>query len=302
MSNRRNFIKKSAIVTGGIPFLGSLDLLPSFKLNQKANIEIYNTNWGFSGSTEEFCAKSKAEGYDGIELWCPRDEADRKEMLALTEKYQLKLGLLAGNSGATPAENISSFKSAIQNAISCKPAFINCHSGKDFFTYDQNKQFIEYTIGESNKSGIPIHHETHRGRILYNVPIAEKFISAYEALTLTLDISHWTVVHESLLANQAKAVQKALSRTGHIHSRIGFQEAPQIPNPDDDQYKAAIEAHFAWWDEVVRIKAEKQETLTMTTEFGPPPYMWTQPYSKEPLANVWDVNVQMMKMWRKRYD
>jgi hypothetical protein len=301
MSNRRRFIKNSSLLIGGLPFLEYVNSLPKLDLLAKPNIEIYNTNWGFEGSLEDFLKKSQAAGYDGIEVWVPSSEAKRTELVNLTAKYGLKLGLLAGNGGKTAQEHLKSFKNSISNAISCSPEFINCHSGRDFFTYEENAPFIQHTIKESKTSGIPIYHETHRGKILFAAQVAERFIDQFKDLHLTLDISHWTVVHESLLENQKERVAKALSRTSHIHSRVGFQEAPQIPHASDTKYKGAVDAHFAWWDEVVKMKTEKGEKLTMTTEFGPPPYMWTYPFKDEPLAKVWDENVAMMKMWKLRY-
>ncbi len=301
MNNRRSFIKNSGLLIGGIPFLEYINHLPKLNMKTKPNIEIYNTNWGFEGTLEEFLIQSKALGYDGVEVWVPSEAEKRKELTDLILKYELKLGLLAGNNGDSPATHLDSFKVSIENALSCKPAFINCHAGRDFFTFNENKPFIAHSIKEAKASSIPIHHETHRGKILFNAVITEQFIDYYEELNLTLDISHWTVVHESLLENQKERVQKALSRTCHIHSRVGFQEGPQIPFATDPKYKSTVDAHFAWWDEVVKIKTEKGEKLTMTTEFGPPPYMWTFPFMDEPLANVWDENVAMKKMWELRY-
>ena len=49
------------------------------------------------------------------------------------------------------------------------------------------------------------------------------------------------------------------------------------------------------------MKTEQGKKLTMTAEFGPPPYMWTHPMSGEALADVWEVNVTMKNLWEKRY-
>ena len=51
----------------------------------------------------------------------------------------------------------------------------------------------------------------------------------------------------------------------------------------------------------VAIKSAKGEKLTMTTEFGPHSYMWALPYTKMPVANLWEVNAYMMRLWRERY-
>jgi hypothetical protein len=41
--------------------------------------------------------------------------------------------------------------------------------------------------------------------------------------------------------------------------------------------------------------------MTILTEFGPPDYMPTTPYTRQPLADQWAINVHMMHLLRKRY-
>ena len=53
---------------------------------------IVATNWGFEGSTDAFCAKAKAAGYDGIEVWWPTSEASQQELFLALEKHQLQVG------------------------------------------------------------------------------------------------------------------------------------------------------------------------------------------------------------------
>jgi hypothetical protein len=298
---RRDFIKNTTLAVSGLSMFGPLEAFPYMTKSENFQLEIYATKWGFSGNMEVFCEKAKEAGYDGIEVWTPQKQEDIDALLGAVKKHQLKLGLLSGNSGKSYEEHLANFKKGLRIAIGLNPEFINCHSGKDYFNTDQNAQFIEYANDQKQLSGIPIYHETHRGRILFSAPTANLFIDKFADLRLTLDISHWCCVHESLLADQKETIDKVLRRVDHIHSRVGFQEAPQIPNHDDPQYEKAVQAHFAWWDEVVRIKSEQGGKLTMTTEFGPPPYMWTQPYGRKPLADNWLVNKGMMEVWKKRY-
>jgi hypothetical protein len=62
-----------------------------------------------------------------------------------------------------------------------------------------------------------------------------------------------------------------------------------------------VKAHLAWWDRIVELKKKQGDTLTILTEFGPPDYMPTLPYTRQPLADQWAVNVYMMQMLRNRY-
>jgi hypothetical protein len=302
--NRRSFIKKSALAGSGIALSTTTDTLPSsfdFPLSKNFQLKIFATNWGFSGGIHQFCKKAKAEGYDGIEVWAPRGAKARDELMNAVEKNNLAYGFLVGNSGNSFKQNLEVFQEYVSLATTYRPLFINCHSGKDFFSFDENKQFIDFTTQISQASQIPIYHETHRARILFAAHIARKFIEAIPDLKLTLDISHWTCVAGSLLEDQQATVLKALERTEHIHSRIGLSNGPQIPDPRAPEFQKEVAAHFAWWDKVVELKSNKGELLTMTTEFGPSSYMWTLPYTKQPVANLWEVNAYMMRMWRERY-
>ncbi len=301
-NSRRSFIKKSSTGALGLSLLHVLESCATDVVTERPiDLEIYATDWGYAGTKEAFFADAAAVGYDGVEVWVPQDDKEADQLEGLADEYNLKLGLLAGNQGDTVESHLDYFKQSIAKALRLEPAFINCHAGKDYFTFDQNKGFIEHTIEESERSKTPIYHETHRGRILFCTPVAIEFLQAYESFDVTLDISHWCCVHESLLQDQAAVIDQVLERTGHIHSRVGFAEAPQIPDPSDPQFEQAVNAHFAWWDKVVKRKSEANQKLTMTTEFGPKPYMWTHLGSAEPLADVWEINVLMKDLWVKRY-
>ena len=168
--------------------------------------------------------------------------------------------------------------------------------------YDgQGKTFIEHTIALAKSTGIKICHETHRSRLLYSTPVASHYIETVPDLRITFDVSHWCNVHESLLEDQQETVDMALKRVDHIHARIGHAEGPQVNDPRAPEWDETVKAHFTWWDKIVEMKKQKGEVLTILTEFGPPDYMPTMPYTKQPLADQWAINVHMMHLLRKRY-
>lgn len=309
-TNRRNFM-----INGGLAGLGLLlssfekapvpvraEAAPGFAL------KILATNWGYAGTMDEFCARVKKEGYDGVEVWWSADKNETDTLFRALKKYGLSVGFLCGGSSADPAIHFSEFKTAIEAAtsqtdqgISQRPLYINCHSGRDFFDASDNQKFIDLTNSISEKTGILICHETHRSRMLFAAHIARGFIQRNPALRLTLDISHWCNVHESLLQNQKETVDLALSRTRHIHARVGHPEGPQVNDPRAPEWQDTVNAHFAWWDAVVAAHRKSGTPLTILTEFGPADYMPTLPYTREPVANQWDINVYMMQVLRKRY-
>jgi sugar phosphate isomerase/epimerase len=306
---RRKFVQLSSAATASA-IISSLDSFaltnqPDFMTNAGFQLKVLATNWGFDGSMDTYCAKVKNDGYDGIEIWWPTDDkAAQDELFAALKKYQLDVGFLCGSGQSNPQEHLDFFKKMIDAATKQKiqtPLYINCHSGRDHFGFDINKKFVEHTIALSKETGITICHETHRSRIMFAAHIAKEYIQKYPELKLTFDVSHWCNVHESLLTDQVETVNMTLERVEHIHARIGHSEGPQVNDPRAPEWEEAVKAHFAWWDKVAERKKKNGERMTVLTEFGPPTYMPTLPYTQQPLANQWEINVHMMKLLRKRY-
>jgi len=302
--NRRTFLSQSGALGGSLMLnkLQSIRESPlSFTIPKDFSIKIMATNWGFLGSWEAFCSKAKSSGYDGVEVWVPQQKEDIDQLMEAVDKHKLSYGFLVAGSDADFEKHLEQFQRALDKAADLNPLFINCHSGRDYFTFEQNQQIIDYTTQKHRTSGINIYHETHRSRMLFAAHIARQFIENIPDLRLTLDISHWCNVHESLLQDQEETVQLALKKTRHIHSRIGHAESPQVTDPRVPEWKQEVEAHFAWWDQVVKYCIEQGRNLTMTAEFGPPNYMATVPFTRQPLADLWDVNAYMLQAWRERY-
>jgi len=270
--------------------------------NTDMTIKIFATNWGDNDTIENFCKKIKEYGYDGLEVWYPGDASDRERLLKATSENGLEFGLLVGGWQPEFKAHFELFETNLRAAVKLKPQYINCHSGKDFFTFEQNRQFVELTVKLSKESGVGIHHETHRSRIMYSAPITLAFMDAIPDLTLTLDISHWCNVHESMLQDQAETVAKAIDRTRHVHLRVGHPEGPQVNDPRAPEWKEVLEQHLVWWDKVVELRRKAGATqMTFLTEFGPADYMPTLPYTRQPVANQWEINRFMLQLARSRY-
>jgi sugar phosphate isomerase/epimerase len=277
---------------------------PAFSSNAGFSLKILGTNWGFKGTVDQFCASAKKEGYDGIEMWWPTEKKGQDELFDALKKHSLDIGFLCGGSQSNWTEHLDYFKKAIDAAAHNtvqRPLYINCHSGRDYFSFEQNKAFIDHTTQVAKQTGIRICHETHRSRMLFAAPIARQFIEKIPELRITFDVSHWCNVHETLLADQADTVNMTLERVDHIHARIGHPEGPQVSDPRAPEWEGAVKAHVSWWDKVIERKKKAGEQMTILTEFGPPDYMPTLPYTRQPLADQWAINVHMMQLLRKRY-
>jgi sugar phosphate isomerase/epimerase len=308
MQNRRKFIQQTTAGSAALLLSSLKNYAVPAHLQTKAKagygIKVLATNWGFNGAIDDFCAKVKKDGYDGIEQWWPSNAKEQNELFTSLKKYNLEVGFLCGTGETKMTEHTQSFKKILDEASSKfkqKPLYINLHSGKDFFSFEDNSKIVEYSLQVGKQTGIPIYHETHRGRMMFAAPITNQFIKKYPDLKLTLDISHWCNVHESMLDDQPENISAALQRTHHIHARIGYQEGPQVADPRAPEWDYAVKAHFAWWDKVVAEKKKAGELITFLTEFGPPLYMQTLPYTLQPLSNQWEINMYMMQLLRKRY-
>ena len=307
--NRRKFLSAATTAVGGA-ILSSFTQnafmdKPAFTIPPDFSLKIMATNWGLTDSVDVFCERAKAEGYDGIEMWWQGNKEKQDELFSALKKHQLEIGFLCGSHESNFEKNLQQFQQQIAAATAQnpqKPLYINCHSGKDFFSFEQNKKFIETTIEASKKSGIPISHETHRSRILYAAPVARQFAEAIQGLRVTLDISHWCNVHESLLHDQEETVDLILQRVDHIHARVGHAEGPQVNDPRAPEWDTAVNRHIEWWDKVMALKIKQgAKQQTFLAEFGPPDYLPALPYTRLPVANQWEINVYMMNLLRKRY-
>lgn len=305
--HRRHFLQSTTTATTAL-LVSSLEefaaSIPFNQINMNFQLKLLATDWGFPGTIDEYCARVKKEGYDGIEIWWKLDPQQQNETFAALKKYGLEVGFLCAGHESDFNTHFSSFKKMVNAAATNtiqKPLYINCHSGKDFFSFDENRQLVDYTMQLAKQTGIKICHETHRSRMLFAAPVARQFMERIPGLRITFDVSHWCNVSESLLHDQQATVDMALQRVDHIHARIGHAEGPQVNDPRAPEWEAAVKAHFEWWDRVVALKKQQGDTLTILTEFGPVDYMPALPYTRQAVADQWAINVHMMHTLRKRY-
>ncbi|MEI6385697.1 MAG: sugar phosphate isomerase/epimerase [Spirochaetota bacterium] len=252
----------------------------------------------------DFCAKAKAAGYDGVELALPfGDHGGTEAILAAIHDNSLEL---IGQHWATSQSDIEAhaeeFRRQLEWLADAKPLFINSQTGKDWFPAEWSERLIAIARDVSQRRGLRIVHETHRGKFAYSAAVTRGFLERDPELRLSVDLSHWCVVSESLLADQEESLSLAISRAEHIHARVGFEEGPQVADPRAPEAARALEAHLGWWDRVVDLhRAQGRDVLTVTPEFGPAPYMPLLPWTGQPVSDQWGINVYMMELLRKRW-
>jgi len=251
--------------------------------------------WGMEGSTlRAKLEKAKDAGFDGIEMGVPADPQEKKELGALLKDLGLALIAQQWTTGAGPSEHMRSFEEQYARSADLRPLSVNSHTGRDVFTLNQNLEIFDAAERLEKDRGVAVVHEIHRGRATFSALSTFELLEALPKLRLTADFSHWCCVHESLLEDQAKRVDRAIAHSHHIHARVGHAEAPQVPDPRAAEWKIAVDAHLRWWQAIVAArKAEGASSLTICPEFGPPPYLVTLPDTGLPIVDLWEVNRYM---------
>ena len=267
-------------------------------------IKILCPQWGHEHlETEAFFAKVKETGYDGVDTWLPENLVERTKFIRLLNEYDLDM---VSHQHQAKGKNIDgfckSFEYYLNLSLESNPILINSHSGRDHFTIEQQLQVIDVAENFSLKNNIRIAHETHRGRIGFGPVNARELFGLRPNMKITADFSHWACVTESYLENFETEVNEAITRSEHIHARIGFTEGPQIPDPRSPFWQEQVDFFLKLWGRIINYQRSiATEVFTITPEFGPQPYMWTSLNDNSPLANQWEINCFMKDLLLEKF-
>lgn len=264
-------------------------------------LRLIKSTWGMEGSLEENVNRIAAAGYHGIEMGIPADRSP-SDIGKLLRDAGLDLVAMVFTDGE---DHVASLRAQVDQALACKPIFINSHSARDCWNFEQQRAFFAKALEVEHRAGIAINHETHRGRAFYNPWNTAAVLNEFPELHITADFSHFVCVCERLMASDPallNAMTICISRTRHIHGRVGYQEGPQVSDPRAPEWATHVEAHEAWWKAIARARfAAGADFLTFNPEFGPPNYMQTEPYSGKPAADLWEVCLYMAKRFRQKF-
>ncbi len=256
-------------------------------------IKFIYPRWGSSNLPwSVFLKKIKNAGYQGVEIDLPLDSIKKKEICFMLKDLELDF---VGQHWETKEINFTkhrdSFRRRLYNLAEAQPLLINSHTGMDFFPFAENADLIETAHEIELETGVPITHETHRSRFAYAAHACLPYLEEYPFLKLTSDLSHWCCVAESMLENQPKAVQKAIAHTYHIHARVGSAQSPQVIDPRDSHYKKELHQFLSWWQLMIQnAVANNRSHISITPEYGPPPYALYNPHTQNLQGNQWETN------------
>jgi sugar phosphate isomerase/epimerase len=265
-------------------------------------IKFFSPHWGYEHEDfKQTCSRLSAAGFDGMELNLAEDLAEAERQIEILSANGLEY--IAQHSGTQMADfkmHHAHYRASLERIAAFKPQLINSHTGRDWFTFEQNLELIDIAAEISAINEIPIVHETHRGRFPFSAAVTRQYLEARPALRLTADFSHWCCVSESFLQDQEESVNAAIERADHIHARIGHDQGPQVNDPRAPEWKETVDLYLGWWDRIIALHTAKgSPVLTITTEFGPPPYTPVIPFSQEPVSNQWELNLYMLDLLKK---
>lgn len=248
---------------------------------------VFRSLWGMDNPAETFERKIEriAEaGYDGVEGFVLASTLPPAEFNAVVRANGLKLIMAA----QIPTQ--ADITPTLETLAAYEPIKIGIHPGRDSMTRDEGSAFFEQALRVEERIGIPVAHETHRGRILYSPWDTLYYLRQFDGLKLVADYSHWVNVCERLPEDQADALALANSRAAHIHARVGYEQGPQAPDPAAPEYAAQRAWHETQWRQIIaNRRAAGDDIVTATPEYGPAPYLHTLPHTNVPVADNWQV-------------
>jgi len=241
--------------------------------------------WGMTETMEAALDRIAVAGYEGIEApnWRPMAEwaalARPRGLALIAQAYPL---------------TVADARALIDEANAAGALLLNLHAGKDWWDEATARSFWAGVMPAVQASPVPVVFEVHRGRILMTPWTTAKWLAEFPDLRITADFSHFTCVCESLLHDQEAALAKCIARSDYIHARVGHEEGPQVNDPRAPEWSGHVARFTEWWQAIVdHRRAEGAKETWITPEFGPPNYLPTLPYTRQPVADLWDVCLWM---------
>jgi sugar phosphate isomerase/epimerase len=276
-------------------------------------LDLFRSLWGWpngSGGDWARCgAECRENHFVGVEARLPTDPYARRALKAALDGEGLGYIAIVFTGGDvvpdqrwSPAQHLDRLAEAIDGAKAVGARFVNVLPGNDRWPLAMQVDFFGRAQALADAAGITCSFEIHRATSLYSPWVTLAVIAQVPALRFTADLSHWVVVCERLLDDPADDLSPFLARVHHVQARVGYDQGPQVPHPAAPEYAAALAWHQAQWQRVwTAQRGAGQAVTTVTPEFGPDGYTHLLPFTRAPVADIWDLNRWMAKTTRDRF-
>lgn len=269
---------------------------------------VFASAWTF-GTLEE-CIRRTAEGpFDGVEAPAPKEHAACVALRRRLEREQIPLlGEVCTGGDYAPASSVpehvhfAQLERQLGSAVEAGAWLVNCLAGSDSWPLAQSIDFFGRALALAKRSGVELCFETHRGRPTFHPCATLALLQALPEMQLTCDFSHWCVVCERLVDHQ-EALALAVSRARHMHARVGYAQGPQVPDPRAPEFANELAVHESWWSAIWDAAEQRQLAwMPITPEFGPDGYLQQRPFTREPVADLAEINSWMAARQRARFE
>jgi len=264
-------------------------------------LQLFKTLWGHLGAFNKAASQARTAGFTGLEGNADIPSERREELSVALDTHQLQYiqeivtaGDYVPRRHATVDEHIADVERQLQLGKMLAPQKVTIIGGCDAWNIEQSVRFISESRESAARMNVPCSFETHRSRSLFNPWITLSILERIPELKLTCDFSHWVVVLERQLDNDWDAVSEVAKHAQHIHARVGYAQGPQVPHPAAPEYAADLASHQRYWEAIWNSQINLSvKTTSMTPEFGPDGYLHTQPFTQQPVADLWEINAWM---------
>src|SRR5688572_15304517 len=126
------------------------------------DLQFFCPRWGSEElDWNSFCKKVKAAGYDGIEAGFPFEQKEIQQARDALREYDLRLiGQYWQSFEKDPDAHKISYIKHLEHLATFNPIKIDAQTGKDYFSFDQNKELFDIAFNFTKATGIQVAHET----------------------------------------------------------------------------------------------------------------------------------------------
>lgn len=272
--------------------------------------------WTAPPNLDDLVHQTMEAGFDGIEGPIPSDPQQRTQLHHLLQENNLAFIAEAATGSApnspkdwwiprpdrTVDDHLQDLTWVVNHAAEMEALFVSTMCGYDAWSWPQNVEFFGRALELEQQSGITISFETHRSRSLFNPWITRDLLNEFSAMKLTCDFSHWCVVCERLIDTEWPILERCAERAQHIQCRVGYAQHAQVADPRAPEAQEALVAHERWWSLIWDQQRQRgMSQTTMMPEFLYDGYMQTLPYTRQPVADVWEITCWMAQRQRQRF-